>query len=197
MQNVSETKSQKAIRLAARKLFWKHGIRKVSVEEICKAANVSKMTFYRNFENKTEIAERVLNFYVRDELISYRSIMHSDFPFNQRIAQLIEHKRKLSKSVSEEFLHDILNAEDDQLRNLIVKLKEETSKEFYDDMLKAQKDGWIRPEIKIEFFVYMIDMIQREMENEHFLSLFDDLEDANMEISNLLFHGVISSNKVN
>ena len=41
----------------ARQLFWKHGIRRVSVEEVCREAGVSKMTFYRSFPNKIELAK--------------------------------------------------------------------------------------------------------------------------------------------
>ena len=191
----SETKSQKAIRIAAKTLFWKHGIRKVSVEEICKEAGVSKMTFYRNFENKIEVAKRVLTVYVEEQMENYKKVMHSDIPFDEQIAQLLEHKRQMSKNVSEEFIHDILHAEDKGLMMLMVKFKTETSKVFFDDMRKAQEKGWIRPEIKIEFFAYILEMIQREFENENFMNLFDDMEDANVEISKLLFYGVMSPNK--
>ena len=40
----------------AKNLFFKFGLRRVSVEEICIKASVSKMTFYRNFNNKEHIA---------------------------------------------------------------------------------------------------------------------------------------------
>ncbi len=46
---------------AGRSLFWKFGFTKVTVEEICQSAGVSKMTFYRYFENKTELAKRILD----------------------------------------------------------------------------------------------------------------------------------------
>ena len=61
---------------------------------------------------------------------------------------------------------------------------------------KAQKEGWIRPNIKIEFFIHMIGLVQREMQDKNFLNLFDDLEDASNEISNLLFYGLISQSKL-
>jgi AcrR family transcriptional regulator len=30
----------------ARELFWKHGFKKVTIDEICKKANVSRKTYY-------------------------------------------------------------------------------------------------------------------------------------------------------
>ena len=35
-----------------KELFWKYGIKRVAIEEICKQAHVSKMTFYKYFKNK-------------------------------------------------------------------------------------------------------------------------------------------------
>ena len=40
-------------------LFVKHGMRRVTVEEICRQAGVSKPTFYRYFENKAALARRI------------------------------------------------------------------------------------------------------------------------------------------
>ena len=58
----SEVNSPKVsqIMLAAKDLFWKFGIRKVSIEEICSKANVSKVTFYKYFENKIDLAIFIL-----------------------------------------------------------------------------------------------------------------------------------------
>jgi AcrR family transcriptional regulator len=44
---------------AGRKLFWKYGFRRVSVDEICREAGVSKMTFYRAFEDKQDLAKTI------------------------------------------------------------------------------------------------------------------------------------------
>ena len=41
-------------------LFFKYGIKKVSVAEICKEAGVSKMTFYKHYANKGELAKEFL-----------------------------------------------------------------------------------------------------------------------------------------
>ena len=44
-----------------RKLFWKFGFKRVSIEEICKEAGVSKMTFYKHFPNKLELLKVVFD----------------------------------------------------------------------------------------------------------------------------------------
>ena len=44
-----------------RKIIWKHGIKRVSIEEICREAGVSKMTFYKYFPNKLELVKSLFD----------------------------------------------------------------------------------------------------------------------------------------
>jgi AcrR family transcriptional regulator len=56
-----ESKKEVAILKAGREFFWKYGFRKVTVDEICKAAGVSKMTFYRYFKDKATLAKTIFD----------------------------------------------------------------------------------------------------------------------------------------
>jgi AcrR family transcriptional regulator len=70
---------------AAQDLFWHYGIKKVTVEEISDQAGVSKMTFYRKFENKFELAKVVLEKVMTDGLEDYRNFMErEDIPFTEK-----------------------------------------------------------------------------------------------------------------
>jgi AcrR family transcriptional regulator len=53
-------------------LFWKHGVRRVTIEEICREADVSKMTFYRFFPNKIELAKTLLKKMADDAMADYQ-----------------------------------------------------------------------------------------------------------------------------
>ena len=44
----------------AKKLFWKFGFKRVTIEEVCKEAAVSKMTFYKHFPNKMAVVKTLL-----------------------------------------------------------------------------------------------------------------------------------------
>ena len=54
------SKKYKDIMSTGKDLFWKYGMKRVTVEEICKEANVSKMTFYKYFGNKYELALAII-----------------------------------------------------------------------------------------------------------------------------------------
>jgi len=46
--NRSENQKYNQIIDTSKKLFWKYGIKRVTIEEICREAGVSKMTFYKH-----------------------------------------------------------------------------------------------------------------------------------------------------
>jgi AcrR family transcriptional regulator len=67
-------KKVKSIMETARDLFWKHGLKRVSIEEICQKSGVSKMTFYRHFDNKTELAKAVFDNVINDSIQKFKAI---------------------------------------------------------------------------------------------------------------------------
>ena len=71
---------QKDLLSSAKELFWAFGVKKVKVEEICAKAQVSKMSFYRHFDNKVDIAEQLLIQLMEEGMLRYRKIMAEDLP---------------------------------------------------------------------------------------------------------------------
>ncbi|WP_372931944.1 TetR/AcrR family transcriptional regulator, partial [Mariniphaga sediminis] len=59
MKENKKSKKYLEIMKTARELFWKHGFRRVTIQEICEKAGVSKMTFYKHFPNKIDLAKTV------------------------------------------------------------------------------------------------------------------------------------------
>ncbi len=57
-----ETGSPKFVQIVeiASELFRKYGVKRVTVEEICTTAQISKMTFYKYFANKKELADYII-----------------------------------------------------------------------------------------------------------------------------------------
>ena len=45
-------------------LFFKHGFRSVSIDDICSELRISKKTFYKYFSQKDLLIERILKDYV-------------------------------------------------------------------------------------------------------------------------------------
>ena len=68
----------------AKELFYKFGIKRVSVEEICQTAQVSKMTFYKYFPNKIELSKHIFTELIEENEAKYDEIMASDLSFAEK-----------------------------------------------------------------------------------------------------------------
>lgn len=59
----TKTAKYNALLETAKALFFRHGIRRVTIEEICAESKVSKVTFYKYFKDKNDLIR-----IIRDEL---------------------------------------------------------------------------------------------------------------------------------
>lgn len=75
--------------LAARELFSKYGYRKVSMDEIARAANVTKKTIYTYFKDKNDL----IKFFLYEELDNMKKevtkIDLKDMPFENKIHEVL------------------------------------------------------------------------------------------------------------
>ncbi|GAB1404952.1 hypothetical protein MASR1M74_21310 [Lentimicrobium sp.] len=188
-------KSRESLLAAARKLFWKYGIRKVTVDEICREAEVSKMTFYRYFENKIELAALMLIEVYENALQDYNNIMHSEHPFPEKIRQVVLLKHRGTTEISEEFLSDVYQSKEPVIQELLTKYSKISGKVLRDDFAKAQKEGWIRKDLKIDFLMYMMDSIGERLFDEKLKEMFGNTHDLVMSLTNFFFYGIGTADK--
>lgn len=189
-----KTISSDLIFKAAKTLFWKYGIKKVSVEEISAEAGVSKMTFYRMYKNKDAVAAEVLNAFFEEEILKYRKIMDSNQDFPGKIKQLIALKYENISDASAELIAEIIQHNNTFLQNLIEEQQQKFLKIFINDLKQAQKAGWIRKDLKPDFIIYILNSLNQKLIDESFLAMYKNTNDAIMELTNFFFYG-ISNNK--
>ncbi|MEP2056487.1 MAG: TetR/AcrR family transcriptional regulator [Maribacter litoralis] len=189
-----KTKSYLAILEASKHLFWKYGITRVTVEEICEQANVSKMTFYRNFENKLDVAEIILKQLADKGLSDYNDIMKLDIQFNEKIHRIVQMKYDNSENLSEDFIKDIYGAENPKLKNILSEARVKSSEALHKDFSNAQQSGEIRQDLKIDFVIYMINSLNEKMVDDRLTSMYGNTQELAVELTNFIFYGIMPRN---
>ena len=179
----------------ARELFFRFGIRRVSVEEICRKANVSKMTFYKYFKNKDDIAIHIIDSMYGRAFKEIDAIMAQDTPFDDRMKQLMAYKIKLAKDFSKEFIKEIMMDMDSECGRFLAKKKEETYGKARQIYSEAQKKGEIRQDIKIDFIMYMMDNIGKLFAEKYILDMYPDMTDLMNDVFNMVFYGLLERKK--
>lgn len=176
-------------------LFWKFGIEKVSVTEICYKAEVSRATFYKYFENKEKLALTILKWIMEEGVLAYNEIMNSDESFEMKINLTIQLKLNGTEELSQLFLNDIYKSDSEEITSYFNKIKEETFQRIFNDYQKAQLDGQIRPDIKIEFIMYALNKIHEMVTDENLSPLYENLSDKIGEIVRFFFYGILSGGR--
>ncbi len=185
-------KKQKQIFDIGKSLFWKHGTSRVSVEEICREAGVSKKTYYKYFSNKNDLIRFILQ-HVTDEAIEkYRSIMDSDMAFEEKIREQIKQKLEGTKDISKEFLDDIYKKGDPEILSFIGETSQKTMKMVMDDYVEAQKKGDIRQDVSPKFLLYFMNHMIEMMNDEKLVAMYESVNELIEEIINFFFYGVLS-----
>lgn len=187
-------KKYRDILTTAKDLFWKHGFKRVSVEEICQKANVSKMTYYKYFPNKTALAKTVFNRVVEDGEKQFRKIMKEDTAAAEKLEKIILLKMEGTNSISPEFLQDFYTGSEPELKAFV----EERTKKSWDllinDFRKAQEEGIFRRDFKPEFMVKLQNMFLSLLEDQSLIAMFETRQELIMEFVNLMIYGIAPRN---
>ena len=188
---MSNPKRELILRIG-KELFWKYGFRRVTVEEICKEAGVSKMTYYKFFSNKPDLVKTIMDTVLSNALEKYRQIINSKVPYPEKVSQMIELKREQVKTMSSEFFKDYVQSADPEMINYLNQLSQENLQIFVDDFKKAQENGDIRKDMKIGFIMYIMNQLVEMTHDDQLLAMYDSPEDLVMEIIKFIFYGILN-----
>ncbi len=177
-------------------LFLKHGIRRVSIEEICREANVSKVTFYKYFDNKIHLVKFLLEQFFAEEMQKYRLIMAQPRPFSEKVRDLIKLKDEETRLMSREFFVDLWKNAEPELRETMKLMQQQSQQEALQDLKAVQEKGEIRRNIKPEFILYLLDKINQMAQDEALQNLYGSLNELTMELTNFFFYGIMPNKEM-
>ena len=177
-------------------LFAKWGFKKLSVEEVCQDAGYSKMTFYKYFENKLELARKVIDSIIDGQIHMFNPVIEGDDGFDEKILKLIQLKNESAKALGPVFVEDILGNVPELTEYLYIKRMElaDITIRIYED---GKRQGYIRKNISIQYFMFLLDYLTNMTNEEMFKNMFPDIEERIRESVELFFYGVYDHNENN
>ncbi|MBN2807090.1 MAG: TetR/AcrR family transcriptional regulator [Prolixibacteraceae bacterium] len=176
----------------AHQLFWKFGIRRVSIEEICRESGVSKMTLYRFFPNKVELAKKVITNMFDDSRAKYQALMAQDIPFEEKIKQQVIMKFEGTKEMSAELVKDIYSGWNPELQAFFGEMAVKMTMMVRNDYVNAIENGWIRKDVKIDFIFYMTQKMTEMSTDPALLHMYgNNIQSVIMEFMNMMFYGIL------
>jgi AcrR family transcriptional regulator len=175
-------KREQIIRNAER-LFSRFGSKRLTVEEICREAGVSKMTFYKYFPNKVGLVRVIRDRWVEEGFQKFDEINAMDIPFPEKINLMTRWKVEFASRLHTEFIRELVSIDD---------VMERSKRRFLQNMTRAQQDGEIRPEIDLQFLWLVIEKLQEMAKEEAWKVVFSDFGQFQEQLRNLIFFGLLT-----
>lgn len=191
-----ESSKKKGILEAARNLFWKHGFKRVTVEEICEQAACSKMTFYKSFSNKKDLAKAVFDRAVAKGKEEFRLIMESQLAPAEKIKRIFMMKLEGTSEISNEFLNDFYKNPELGLKEHIQKTTQTAWEEMINDFRIAQEKGIIRKEFKPELIWYLAQKMMDMINDQNLLKIYSNPQEMIMDLTGFFLYGLSPAEKL-
>lgn len=182
--------NQLKIQTAAEKLFNQFGFKKVTVEEICATAGVSKMTFYKYFANKNELIKHLWQIMINESWAKMDELELQNIAFAEKVKMIVKMKEEATSQMGSEYIRDYLNMVPD-LMDFYNQIFGEVMTRFMGIIRKAQERGEVRKSIRPEFFLAVINMMMELAKNEQLAAVYTNYTDFALEINNYLYYGLM------
>jgi AcrR family transcriptional regulator len=165
-------------------LFIKHGMRRVTVEEICRQAGVSKPTFYKYFENKAALAEGIVKLWIAEVLEQIDRIEAAETPFPEKLEQILALKQALSARPGPEFMADLIPL------NIDLSYALQRVMRF---LMDSQRQGDIRADVRPEVLMAAFNLLNSLQHDPKIRSLYGDDEKLAGDVFKLFHYGALSA----
>ena len=186
------SKKHKDIVSTAKELFWKYGFKRVTIEEVCATAKVSKMTFYKFYPNKLELAKAVFDMVVEDGVERFKLLMGSDAPVSEKMRGMIQMKLEGTNDISREFLADFYANPELGLSTYI----EEKTRVVWADVItifrEGQQKGWFRSDFKPELLLVLAQKAAELVTDSKVVDLYNKPQDLVLELTSLMTYGIVN-----
>ena len=167
---------------AAEILFFRHGAKRVTVEEICRESGVSKMTFYKYFPNKIELVRAIRDEWMDEGFKRFDEINALDLSFPEKINLMTQWKVELASRINAKFIRELVSTED-----AVAEFKHR----YLGNIIHAQKKGEIRSDIDPEFLWLVMEKLGELFMEGSWKRVFSEFSQYQKQIRTLLFYGLL------
>lgn len=104
-----KTKKHASLLNTAKDLFFKHGIKRVTVEEICEKSKVSKVTFYKYFKDKNDLIKTIRDDLMQTGFARFDEINSLSLSYPEKVEMMISWRIEFFASMKSEFIKEIID----------------------------------------------------------------------------------------
>ncbi|MFC4024870.1 TetR/AcrR family transcriptional regulator [Oceanobacillus longus] len=179
---------KKIILKATLSLFINNGVKKVSIAEIAKKANVSQVTIYNYFKSKDNLAHEVLIYYVDQIWKEYEELFNRNIAFPDKIKGIIFDKKKAADNIHEDFYTYFMKEYSTGINYMEELYTEKIFPRLIELFNEGRAQGYINHDISNEAIIFYIQILKDAMQKK---DIYQKILPMTEEITTLFFYGII------
>jgi len=172
-------------------LFFKHGFKKVSIDEICRKAHVSRKTYYNFFGNKNALVIHILDTLVNESMAQFEKIIHKRIRFSDKLVEMLQLKYEFGKSISKEFISDFLDPGAIEILTFWQQSMYRSMAILKDFLEHGQKTGDINPGLNIDYILWYFQKSGEMIKSPELLNIFNDAEEVMQQVTQSIIYGLM------
>lgn len=151
METIAEkiTTEEKVI-LGAEELFFKYGIRSVTMDDIAKHLGMSKKTIYQYYKEKDEIVHKLMMAHIKEDECSFSECAEKSANIVEEVFNMMKNIHDIFSKINPQFIYELQKYYPqtwklfkDFKENFILKMVEQSIE-------KGIKDGHVRPDVNVK-----------------------------------------------
>jgi len=179
---MKKTKKRTQIIETATDLFSRFGTKRVTIEEICRTAGVSKVTFYKSFKNKMDLIRQI-----RDELIDvgfnkFDEISSMDISYPEKIGLMTQWRIEFYSQMAYEFIQELFALDE---------VVEKAKQRYLKNIIDAQDKGEIRSDLSPDFIWLITERLDDIVRDESWKTVFSKISEFQKQMRTLFFYGLL------
>jgi AcrR family transcriptional regulator len=179
-KNTEEKRS--AILASAEELLTRFGAKRVTVEEICRTAGVSKMTFYKHFHDKVDLVRHLHDALVDRSFTVFDEISERKVPFPEKIELMGRWKQEFMARLDAGFFRELLDIEHSL---------EAHKWRYVRNIAKAQESGDVRADVNPEFLWLVLETLGGLFKSDEWRASCPDLGEAQRQLRIIIWQGLL------
>ena len=189
----SMTKKEK-IEHIAKELFLKHGFKKVTIDEICKKAHVSRKTYYTFYENKIALVLFIINEISTDTLEKYKAVISGPGTFAEKMEESLDLKYQFSKTITMEFVADFLDPGAAEILEYWKGMMQESMLLLMNFFKEGQRTGEMNPDLNINYVMWYFQKLSDIIKSPELAVMFSTPEEMVKQVSKSMIYGIMPIN---
>lgn len=178
---------RRAILASAEELLTRFGARKVTVEEICRAAGVSKMTFYKHFRGKVDLVRHLHDALMDRSFEVFEEINSRPIPFLEKIELMGRWKQEFMARLDAGFFRELLD---------LGPGIEEHKRRYLRNITDAQAAGEVRADVSPEFLWLVLENLGNIFRGDDWRAVCPDLGEAQRQLRVLVWQGLLVRGRI-